>query len=383
MFFYCTLFIIVSFLFFCALKSKGILQLCLESMAIFIPCFFAAVRDETIGIDMHVYGISNFEWAECHSLADTINVLSLGSEQQPLGYVILVWIDAALFHSLQIHLFILQLLTILPIYYVMKRLCHEYAWIGMFCYMTMLYPVSFNLMKQMLAVGICSLSLIPCLKHQYKKYFVIIAGSTLLLHATCIVCLLFLPIVHFMKEGENLQQLKRLITFTGLLAAAFLVIFTGKKLLPILATLKTSYAWSMQHQGNNGLSPFWMLYLGICLVQLLLYASTNNSNNKLDSAQYLLTEKNDSYIYTLFALTLTAFLCQQLSGIAGNWYRISYFFLVFWGALTANLYKKERSLLNKIILIFNLCIMLYAFYKLEFVNYGDGIKPYSSQILGI
>lgn len=130
-------------------KIRIINYLC-AILAIFIPCFFAGVRDSTIGFDMQIYGDAQFEYAGRFTSYFKYITMYVNLERL---YQLVVYLCAH-FANRYIYYFTLQFLTILPFYLLLQEECKKETWIGMFIYFMWMYPFSLNIMRQSIAIAI-------------------------------------------------------------------------------------------------------------------------------------------------------------------------------------------------------------------------------------
>lgn len=407
MLFYSIIFLITTVLFFISGKLRGILHVAFTVFALFVPCVVAACRDITVGTDLSGYGMRDFQSVSVHGFFDGLSIL-LGS-QQPFGYSLVTTIDVLLFHSLPIHLFILQALTIVPVYIATRRFAgKEYVWVGMLWYMTMLYPSSLNIMKQMIAVALLTLTITPIVRGKKIEFllWVLVAYS---FHQTAVLFIVLYPLFRFILTSKRLQleaategAASRLDKYRGLWFRAWLLIAAsavfaiiiafGDRILNMFASLKGSYEYSIQHAGENGISINHIILLIILsIVGIVLYFETlSNDAVQVDpsgdchDASY--TRRLD---FMFFASTFVGLLLEQSIVITENFYRFAYYGMVFGGIYFARKAAEQHcwGLLYRfffwILSLGMLGSQLVLFYKMAVVAGGDAIVPYTSTLLGI
>lgn len=410
MLFYVLLFFTTTALFFVAGKSHGALHVVLTAFALLVPCVIAACRDTTVGTDLSRYGSRDFNSVSVHGFADGLSVLL--DSQQPFGYSLLTSADIMIFHSLPVHLFILQALTIVPIYMATRRFAgKEYTWIGMIWYMTMLYPSSLNIMKQMIAVAFLTLAVEPIVKGRKIEFllWVLVACS---FHQTAVLFIAMYPLCRIILTNKRLQfeetfeatadpseKYRGLWFRSGLLMAvtvAFMVIIGfGDMILTKVATLKGSYKYSIEHAGENGISTNHIILLLILVViGLAFYFETFiNDAAKADSSSDVADHESlgcrRRLDYMFFTLTFVGVLLEQSMVITENFYRFTYYGLAFGGIYFARKAVEQRSwklqyqYLFWVLSLIMVCAQLMLFYKTAVVAGGDSIVPYTSEILGI
>lgn len=140
----------VNFVLGARIKAKSINAI-FVGMAVIIPCFFAAVRDSSIGFDISIYGNPAFETA-LHSSSLSSFMRAFGT-LEPL-YMCLTYVCAKL-GNIYIYYFTLQFLVICPIWLSLRRVNKgKYVWLGLFIYLCWMYGFSLNIMRQSIAISI-------------------------------------------------------------------------------------------------------------------------------------------------------------------------------------------------------------------------------------
>jgi len=152
--------------------------------AILIPCILAAFRAETVGTDVLVYAKPVYEWARSSNSFAELLALNTRFEN---GYLFMAYVSSKLFHSFNAMLFFTQLLIILPIYVSAFKIRNLIpATSAMLCYYSFFYVMSFNIMREGIAVSFLLLAFIYLLDNKWINAAVIIFIATLF-HSSSLV----------------------------------------------------------------------------------------------------------------------------------------------------------------------------------------------------
>lgn len=173
-------------------KSKvgGCLLLVL-SVAIF--CFFAGARDISVGSDTHGYALGSFHTALSTSFS-SFYFDSWYKGWAPL-YKCLCWFISNLGHSFFWYMFCVQLLTVVPVYITSyKTLDKRYAPLALLVYGLVFYPLSFNMMRQMVSMSILLFAYISANDRRPVSFclFVLLAAA---FHGSALIGAAIYPLV--------------------------------------------------------------------------------------------------------------------------------------------------------------------------------------------
>lgn len=184
---------LISSLFFWLSEKKKKNTLFFASIAIFIPCFLAGIRADSVGTDVSVYlepmilnarGAQNFQNYLLSSWQQGWVVRGVNDIE--IGFSILIYLIIKLFNNRYVLQFVIQALTIIPIYIGLVKRKEKNIWIGMLVYFCFFYNISLNIMRQAIAM-----SLVFCafqyLMEKHKIQFWIIMIGACLFHTTAVV----------------------------------------------------------------------------------------------------------------------------------------------------------------------------------------------------
>lgn len=189
------------------LKSK-FMKSTLGALAIFLPSFFAAVR-YNVGTDFHGY-VAIFEEARVSSV-----------DRIERGYIYINWLVQRLGGGIELVFFITTLIIFCCIYFSLKRYSNIInPGIGMLTFMFFYYQMSFNILRQVIAMSIFLYSI----KYIIDKKFVKFLFCTILaanFHSSMIVAFLAY-FINLINVGNLRKQKKIIMYIVVVLATVFL-----------------------------------------------------------------------------------------------------------------------------------------------------------------
>lgn len=358
------------FLAFLSDHSKGALSCVLFSAALFVPCYFAGVRDITVGTDVAVYGVSTFHSA---SVLPLRTFLSVSSEYAAVGFNFVTWV-AARAGSFPFYLGMLQALAIIPMCGYAKWKYSNCSWVAMAIYMTIFFPNSLNTMKQMIAVAIC----VPAFEFIDKKPLIfvsIVIAASLLFHQTAIVALFYYPaVVSIRSIGDSRAFFGRAqaLAVGVAMAAIFAVAFVfGNAIVSSFSFLKESYSYQANASGTRLNYSALVLLAG--LISVYFVAAFFNKAKWLNGCESR----------TFGILSIVGAFAIQLNMVADSLMRFAFYplsFLVLFGPSLVFKEIKDSSAVAILILL----ILCSAYFVQAFVINGGGqIYPYTSALLGV
>lgn len=408
--FYAALFTLTTLSCFISDRVKGALKVLFTVLTLFLPCFFAGCRDRTVGTDMSVYGYWNFQWANLHTFKETFE--NMMADGQPIGYTLVTSIDGSILHSLPLHLFIMQALVIVPYYFVARYFCAENTWMAMFWYLNLCYPFSLNILKQSVAVSLFAVSLIFVAKKENWKVLIWVLLAYCF-HQTVIVACLLLPLCYMLIHGKQWENgisydsisinfdkkrdFTRRVLVIAVVSIVFIVIIAlGDKILNLTTSWKKSYEFSLEHAQDGGFSTIWFIFLlVIIIIGYLFYSGSIDyfdrhvQGTKNNAFNYFAFNTMMRVDFTLFVLMFIGVLLEQSTMITTNFYRFAYYGLIVGGiyfgrkSTEHHFWSREYNKLFWISIIILIILIGYLFYQLTVLHGGDGVVPYSSELLGI
>lgn len=351
--------------------SRGLLSALLVVFAIIIPCFFAGVRDNTVGTDVMTYAYWTYYSAKGSTLA---SFLSAYAGISAVGFNAVSWLMAQ-FGTFSTYLGVLQLLVIAPFFLYSKKLFPRTSWIAAAVYMFLLFPASLNLMKQMIAVALCVPTFELVRREKPITFCIFVMAIALLFHQTAIVALVYYPAVGAINSigsqsaffGKAQGMAVAMIT-----CLLFLLAFEfGNMIVSTLSILKESYSYQANVAGTRLNYSALVLAAGTIVVYCMCRPNYDErTTNYLDSR-------------VLGLIAIVGALAVQINIVAMSLMRFSYYalsFLPLFGSSLAVEANGRRGLVCAFALV---CLCAAYFYQAYVLNGGNHIFPYTSAVLGI
>ena len=186
-------------------------------IGLFIPCIIASLRDLSIGTDNLSY-YNLFMKSQNYSFFDFVFIKSSGE----ILYYGLCWITSNLLNNYAIFSFLCQLLTILPIYWVLNKESEKSSTVllGMTIYYLVVYNTSLNMIRQSISLSFIVLAFYMLSKHKFKNV-IIFTLISVLFHFSAIISIP-IYILYFILNSK-ISLFKKII-FEALIVLAFLFI---------------------------------------------------------------------------------------------------------------------------------------------------------------
>lgn len=361
-------------------KSK-LLFIVLSCLALFLPCFLAGVRDDTIGTDMLVYGNKVFKDALS---MDFISYMQ--KDMEPL-FLLLVRFISYFTNSIAIYYFVLELAVILPIYCTLQReKGNKYAWVAMMVYYLLLFPYSFNLLRQSIAVSIIFFAFKYVQKHQLLKYIIALIIA-MLFHKTAIIGLIIYPIYVLMTENNNnlskIKQKNELLKFTQKHSTAIscIVIFISFGCVTLMEQVinffynldNSAYAYFYNKIDTSNSLVSVLIFLILLSPIYIIYL--------LNRRYYM---KKDLDINILFTFSLMGIIMYQARMVSSEMYRVSLYLYIFLPLFVENVIRLKKNPKTRFLYILIILVLCVAFFCFFFVkSKWNKIYPYTSSMIGI
>lgn len=337
--------------------------------SILIPCMIAGLRAASIGTDIQVYAEpifitaqnseSFFEYWGSEFYMPRAWAYSFVNEYE-IGYVILNYIVAKGLNSFPCFLFLLQLLTVYPIFKCLMDFRNtQPVWLGMIVYYLMFYNQTLNSMRQWVAMAFLFYGFQYLRKDSYPKYICCIFGAFLFHKSAILGLIIFAVYVLITKKSRLKKTVKAFI----LVCLGVIGIFSLDIIVIILRFLGLPYESYIS--GELHLMPYQFLYrIPIMLLFFVRwkYIKIYNQN-------------------TLFYLVMLFYdvLASQLNSIIGTAGRIGlyfseYYMLTYPAICSASTSKKNRQVMRLFVLSY-LCV--YWWYTFVFSGWSQTV-PYVS-----
>ncbi len=275
-------------------------------LSILIPCLLAAFRSTNIGTDVHVYAENWFNLAKkSNSIGEYFGLINTTD----ILYALTTYFSAKICGEIWLLFLAAQLLTILPIVFVLYKQDNPKKFIlGMAVYYLFFYNISLNLMRQSISLSMSLLSFYYLINKDSKKYILFTILATLF-HFSGILGLLFALAVRVKKT-----KTKRIFILTSIVAVFFTIFFFEDivRALNGIGLMPERYLSYTTRYLRSGLSVDIVreLYFGMILVFSLICP-------------------NDKY--NIKYLSIIGFMLFQVGLVSNYAYRISY--ILFYPAL--------------------------------------------------
>ena len=150
-----------------AQKRRTWVFVLLSVLALLIPCLIAALRAQHIGTDTMVYAKPMTEaaivadgWGDYYGSYWYQVWRNMYVRDFEPGFTALVYVVAKLFRNLSSVLFVLQALTVVPIYLALCRDRKQFpVWLGMLVYYLLFFNSTLNMMRQWVAMAFLILAM--------------------------------------------------------------------------------------------------------------------------------------------------------------------------------------------------------------------------------
>ena len=325
----------------------------LLGIALLIPCLLASLRDYSVGKDIGTYVLPNFDY----STGLTEKGFSYFYENMPfpteIGFAFILYLGI-LNRSIGLSFFIMQLLTILPVYIMLAKFRNVMSVpLGMATYFFLNYNFSLSGMRVSIAMSILLLMSYYMYKEKHFKA-ILLSGIAFLFHdSAIIIAILFYLIFYFVKRG-----LKSKIVFFIILAVLIVTVFWNSILQFMffaLYNLNPRYLYYLQKDVDfEGIfmTDFLSKVFLITIVFFLLKRRTKILLNKF-----------------IFVICVLGRIFLLLNTRVAEFSRIAYYFDMFLVLYAAVVYSAvKRNMVNKFV-SYAIVLMPSFFYWLYFIMY--------------
>lgn len=343
------------------------------------PCVLAACRDVTVGTDVLSYVVKTVDFAETHSLPESIIRFTAPNipEIEPL-YIFFTYVIAQFTNSISVYLFVIEFACVFFLYEALKELVRpNKIWFGFFIFYMLFYGFSLNLMRQVIVMclGLWGLKYIK--EHMFKRY-IIIGLAMFFVHRTAVIMFLIYFLYPFVT-GHNIKNkfIKNLansnrVVFDGLLivGSSVVVLFAGK-LITLIATLTGSFQYQALHvKSYFTIIPSHLLFMSVFILLSLFFLKHAAKNNR------------DVEYYCV--LSILAVILWQVQGISREAYRMALYFWIFVIPYLTNIVSSIKHKKNALIVegVFMVLAAVY-FYYFTVISGMNAVYPYTSEIFAI
>lgn len=307
-----------------------------DVILIFLLIMFSGLRG--VGIDYELYG-------------KIYNSPFQLESRTGIGFTYLMYLYKYILHlDYQALIFTVSIITILCIYYFIKK-NSERPGLSILIYVSLgFYTTSFNMFRQSL-----SIALVLVASHLYnnKKIFksILLYCCGFLVHSSSIIAIVAYSII---KKFNNKK-----IKFKYILPFSILGLLLFDKLFMIFINTFDSYSMYSTYNAVPGLGTYINVTLYLLFTVFLLIPRYKNVNN--DDYQY----------YNLFLIGICIMMLEYKNYL---FFRIAFYFIIFSVFMLSNFYI-EHKLQNRKFesLLFYLCLFVYF---IIYICSFDGVLPY-------
>ena len=321
--FYIALFSVTEILFLLGeffLKNKNkILFWIFGLLAIFILCYFAGVRDFSVGADVETYVVKANEIANSSTIEEYFNFFG----KNEYLYYGLIYVSSRFDQSLFLTLFLNEFVIVFPVFlslYLMRnKVCIS---LGMLIYLFLFYNLSFCYLRQFFAVSLGVLSYV--IFDRRKIISILLLISIAFIH---FLSVLFIVIIIFCK-----LKLPKFVYFLSIFICllGWILIPEILNLLKNIGILPAVYIESFYDAAETSGLP-----IGELVIYSVLY---------LICIKFCLKRKK----YDLFAIFSIGIITILISVSSSYFSRISFYFKFFLILYLPIIYKKIKNRDNKI-----------------------------------
>lgn len=179
---------------------------------ILIPALVAGMRDFTVGTDVMEYGVPTFEavrGVRLSKLRAVYGTKTFSGMIEP-GYFLLAYFSTLLSNDPHMFLFLIALIIGVFTYLSLYR-SREWCSIvvGEAVFLLLIYPESYNMMRQCLAMAMSLYGLTYLLERRYKPYFFWLFVAYLF-HRSMVIALIYCPLYLIFERKRKLLRVPRL-----------------------------------------------------------------------------------------------------------------------------------------------------------------------------
>lgn len=184
-------------------------------LSLAIPCGLAALRDTSVGKDVLLYVIPNFNYAE--RAADFFSFFNSMPMRTEVAFAMLIYFGGKL-HNLSFLFFTIEFLIMAPVYYVLYQRRNQYSFgLGVIVFCFLFYNLSFSCMRQSISMAFMLLTYHFLRETHYIKSIITLLVA-FLFHISAIIIAaiyLFLFVVNYSKYQKQIYSV--LILVMGIL----------------------------------------------------------------------------------------------------------------------------------------------------------------------
>lgn len=206
------------------------LEWVLLGSVVLVFCFFASARDMSVGTDTTYYAYPTYCGASTYDFLTFVGPTVYSS----FGflYKVITWISANFIGTFQGFLFLIELCIVLPVVVVGRKIAKGHLALAVALFALYFYPLSFNLIRQAIAMSFLLLAYWGLDRGSLKSYFIWLLVAVLF-HVTALSGLLLLG-VYWIAKSSRFSTAAKIFLFFG-----FAIITVCS--MPLLLRIATNY----------------------------------------------------------------------------------------------------------------------------------------------
>lgn len=317
------------------------------AVALAIPIVISGFR-YGVGSDFYGY-LSTYYKFSTFSIADFYVVDGV----RQIGFYLLNRLAFLLFDSYIALFTVFAFFTVLFFHKAIKKMNIQHPALLYFMYLLLVYPTSFNIMKQSLAISICTYAFYYLMSDDIKKYIGWIVVASFFHSSALILIPLF-----FVRKFFNIKKLTNL-------PITFIVGFSCTGLMFYATEVISFFNKYISYEEYNGDINNYSFYLKVFIYFALL----------LFGKQLIRKDENMVAFHLLTISIVASFLGFQSPFIS----RIGYYFSVFEIILLVNLVEIFKRRESKIIVYLGLIVYAFSFFIISYYILGQSrVIPYQT-----
>lgn len=341
------------------------------ALVVILTSTLAACRDMTCGVDIYVYENLAFNQAKA---AEDFSQLCDSSLLEPL-FLFINYSAAGISNHIGAAFFLIQAIIMsLWVAACVKVKDMVPSWITLPLLILGFYPLSFNLMRQCLAIAFLTYAYADLLKTDNLKRFVVMCVLAYFFHKTAVAAGVLLLVIHWAWSLKS--DAKKKFFFVMICLGCFLVVFLFIQVLELIGGLGGKFAqyavYGGTEGGKRGFKPgiLTILLFGevLCLfVTIFLYKKN-------------LLSKRIAYVYSLILVASIAF--ENLGRYAGYATRFDMYFCALQCFFIPIVFR-SKSLSPKMRMLGSvLSVLIFIAVFMRLSDSMGGTVPYRSSLLG-
>ncbi len=327
---YWIIFISSCLLFYLSNRSKSTVKYILTAIALFLPVILAAIRDESIGIDVQTYVKPMFLCAQnASSFGSYLELIKSDAKTCDLeiGFIILGYLAEKVTGGLWGVFFIYEFIIVFCIYKAVVIFNNSIIpdnnfkkvplWMAFYCYYTVFYNMSLTMVRQSVACAVLLLGAVGLLARKYKISVLVLFIATFI-HSTAVIGFA-VAILYYVTRNNNI-----LFRILYVLYLCMLMLFAvaGSKMYFFILNLINHFI----HIQERYLVPEYMDFSGNDLNLAWIYHITVMT---IIMGCLWLNKRQNKEITYLCTIVLTQIALIPLSVVSANAGRVLYYFMYF------------------------------------------------------